>query len=133
MEWKEDSDLVRRLEALGIEESEIIERFVKGTGPGGQKINKTASCVYLKHIPSGTEVKCQDERSLALNRHRARVRLCEAFEEAIQKRQQATQKTRAKVRFQKRKRSPRQKAKIVSTKRQHGRKKSLRKRPSEES
>jgi|TARA_B100001093_G_scaffold426239_1_gene420077 protein subunit release factor B len=129
MKWKEDSDLERRMNTLGIDEADMIERFVKGNGPGGQKINKTASCVYLKHVPSGMEVKCQEERSLVLNRHCARIRLCEAFEGVLHKRQQAAQKTSAKLRFQKRKRSSRQKAKIVSNKRQHGRKKSLRRRP----
>ena len=75
----EDPILQARLAALGIEEEDLIERFVKGSGPGGQKINKTASCVFLKHVRSGIEVKCQGGRSLQDNRFEARKRLCEAL------------------------------------------------------
>jgi protein subunit release factor B len=62
-------------EAIGqsqIREQDIIEKFIKASGPGGQFVNKTSSCVYLKHIPTGIEVKCQKERSQALNRYAAR-------------------------------------------------------------
>ena len=55
----------KRMEALGIREDEIVEKFIHGSGSGGQKINKTASCVYLKHEPTGIEIKCQRERSRA--------------------------------------------------------------------
>ena len=128
----DDPILQARLAALGIEEEDLVERFVKGSGPGGQKINKTASCVFLKHVRSGVEVKCQDGRSLQDNRLEARIRLCEALEQKAAARKQSKAQQRAKTRFQKRKRSPRQKAKIVEGKRKRGQTKQLRKRPSKD-
>ncbi len=128
----EDSALQERMEALGIEEDDLIERHIKGTGPGGQKVNKTASCVFLKHVPSGTEVKCQDGRSLTDNRLEARRRLCQILETRERQRRQEQQRKRAKNRFQKRKRSARQKKKLVESKRRHGEVKRLRKRPSKD-
>lgn len=64
-----------------IPESEIIENFLKGSGPGGQKINKTSSAVQLKHIPTGIVVKYQDTRSRAQNRKIARKLLQDRLEE----------------------------------------------------
>ena len=64
-----------------IPESEIIENFLKGSGPGGQKINKTSSAVQLKHIPTGIVVKYQDTRSRAQNRKTARRLLQDRVEE----------------------------------------------------
>ena len=128
----EDPILQARLAALGIEEEDLIERFVKGSGPGGQKINKTASCVFLKHVRSGIEVKCQGGRSLQDNRFEARKRLCEALEQKAAARKQSQAQKRAKTRCQKRKRSPRQKAKIVESKRKRGQTKQLRKRPAKD-
>jgi len=61
-----------KMEALCIKETDIIERFIRSQGHGGQKVNKTSTCVYLKHIPTGIEVKCQKERSQSLNRFLAR-------------------------------------------------------------
>jgi protein subunit release factor B len=57
-----------RLRNLGVSESDIEERFIRGSGPGGQKINKTSSTVWLVHRPTGVEVRCQAERSQAANR-----------------------------------------------------------------
>ncbi len=51
-----------------IREEDVMERFIRSQGAGGQKINKTSSAVYLKHLPTGIEVKMQKERSQALNR-----------------------------------------------------------------
>ncbi len=72
--------LEQRMKQWHILEEDLLERFVLGSGSGGQKINKTASCVYLKHLPSGVEVSCQDSRSRERNREIARLRLCDAFE-----------------------------------------------------
>src|SRR5690606_5916276 len=69
--------LEQRMKAAGIDEDDLDERFVLGSGSGGQKINKTASCVQLKHIPTGYEVSCQDSRSREKNREIARARMCE--------------------------------------------------------
>lgn len=64
-----------KMESLGIQEKDIEEKFVRSAGRGGQKVNKTSSCVYLKHIPTGVEVKCMQERSQSLNRFLARREL----------------------------------------------------------
>jgi len=64
-----------RMEALGIQEKDIEEKFIRSSGRGGQKVNKTSSCVYLRHIPTGIEVKCMKERSQSLNRFLARREL----------------------------------------------------------
>ena len=64
--------LQERMEALGIREQDLEESFVRGSGRGGQKVNKTNNCVYLKHIPTGIAVKCHVDRSRELNRFLAR-------------------------------------------------------------
>ena len=69
------TELTARMERLGIFEKDLIEKFILGSGSGGQKINKTSSCVYLKHLPTGIEVKCQGTRSRDLNRLYARREL----------------------------------------------------------
>lgn len=74
------NDLIRRMEALGIFEKDIMERFVRSKGRGGQKVNKSSSCVYLKHLPTGIEVKWMTERSQALNRFLARRELVRRVE-----------------------------------------------------
>lgn len=72
--------LVERMEALGIEEKDIEEKFVRSSGRGGQKVNKTSTCVYLRHIPTGIEVKYMKERSQSLNRFLARRELVSRIE-----------------------------------------------------
>lgn len=78
---KKQEELEARMAALGVREADIEEKYVHSSGPGGQNVNKTASCVYLKHTRSGLEVKMQRERSQGLNRYYARKRLCELVEE----------------------------------------------------
>jgi protein subunit release factor B len=116
-------ELVQRMAALGIRESDLVERFIKGSGSGGQKINKTSSCVYLLHRPSGIEIKCQRERSQAMNRFFARRELCERIEEKVKGARSARQQEIEKIRRQKRKRSRRQKEKMLDAKRGHSEKK----------
>jgi protein subunit release factor B len=72
--------LEAKMKALGIREKDIEERFVRSSGSGGQKVNKTSTCVYLKHIPTGIEVKCMEERSQSLNRFLARRELVRQIE-----------------------------------------------------
>jgi len=67
--------LREKMEALGIHEKDIEEQFIRSSGSGGQKINKTSTCVYLKHIPTGIEIKCMKERSQSVNRFLARREL----------------------------------------------------------
>jgi protein subunit release factor B len=69
--------LRERMETLGIHERDMEEKFVRSSGRGGQKVNKTSTCVYLRHLPTGVEVKCMKERSQALNRFLARRELVE--------------------------------------------------------
>jgi peptide chain release factor len=105
-----------KMEALGIKEADIQEKFVRSSGAGGQKVNKTSSCVYLKHIPSNIEIKCQQERSQAMNRFFARRILVEKIEEILLNEQSSKQKQIAKIRKQKQKRSKRAKEKILKEK-----------------
>ena len=72
--------LQERMASLGIREEDIEERFIRSSGSGGQKVNKTSSCVYLKHLPTGIEVKCMKERSQSLNRFLARRELVSRVE-----------------------------------------------------
>jgi peptide chain release factor len=69
-----------KMEALGVTEGDIEERFVHASGRGGQHVNKSSSCVYLKHLPTGAEVKCMESRSQSLNRFLARRNLLEKIE-----------------------------------------------------
>jgi protein subunit release factor B len=69
--------LKERMEALGIHEKDLEEKFIRSSGRGGQKVNKTSTCVYLKHIPTGIEVKWMKERNQSLNRFLARRELVE--------------------------------------------------------
>lgn len=78
---KKQAELEARMATLGLREEDFEEKYVRSSGPGGQKVNKTSSCVVLKHGPSGLEVKMQKERSQPLNRYHARKRLCELMEE----------------------------------------------------
>lgn len=102
---------------LGILPGDVTETFTRGSGAGGQKINKTSSTVVLRHEPSGTEVRCQDERSQAVNRERAWERFCEKLETRVRAAEAARQATVAKARRTNRKRSARQKAILVAGKR----------------
>jgi len=121
--------LEARMIKLGILNDDIIEKFIRGSGSGGQKINKTASCVYLKHTPTGIEVKCQAERSRDLNRFIARKELCETYQEQILGIQSARQQAREKIRRQKRRRSRRQKNRMLDDKAKHSEKKQNRRGP----
>ncbi len=73
--------LKEKMEALGIREEDFEEAFVRSSGSGGQHVNKTATCVHLRHLPTGLEVKCMRERSQSLNRFLARREMLERIEE----------------------------------------------------
>lgn len=77
---EKEAELERRMAACGIREEDLDESFVRSGGPGGQKVNRTATCVQLHHRPTGIDVKMQQARSQALNRFYARRRLCELME-----------------------------------------------------
>ena len=111
------TQFLERLDALGVPAGDVEETFIRGLGPGGQKINKTSSTVRLRHRPTGVEVRCQRERSQAANRETAWAALCEKLEarlrEAEGERRQAVERERRRNR----KRSARQKAIAVADKR----------------
>jgi len=115
-----------RMAALGVSEGEIDERFILGSGPGGQKVNKTSSCVHLMHRPSGIEIKCRRSRSRELNRYWARCELCERLVERIEGEKSRRQQERERVRRQKRRRSRRQKQRMLEGKHEQSEKKQRR-------
>jgi len=119
-------ELHKRMDRLGIKDGDLIEKFILGSGSGGQKINKTSSCVYLKHIPTGIEIKCQRERSRELNRYYARKELCDRIEEKIEDKKSERQQMIEKIRRQKRRRSRKSKEKMLAAKKHVSEKKSLR-------
>jgi len=124
--------LTRRMQALGITEADLLEKFVRGSGSGGQKINKTSNCVFLKHLPSGVAIKCQMDRSRELNRFLARRELCEALEHIRDGKASAKTQAIEKMRRQKRRRSRRSKQRSVADKRILSQKKSLRRTPGQD-
>jgi protein subunit release factor B len=118
-----------RMAKLRIADDDLVEKFVLGSGSGGQKINKTSSCVYLKHLPSGMEVKCQAHRSREMNRFQAREDLCDRLEGIRREKAQAKIDEAEKLRRQNRPLSRRSKQRSVAEKRKTSQKKSLRRRP----
>ncbi len=117
------AQLVRR---LGVREEDLEERFVRASGPGGQRVNKVSTCVVLRHLPSGIEVRCQRERSQALNRFLARRILLGRLEERRLGSVRAEAQRISKIRRQKAKRSKRTTEKLVRLKRLRAQKKALR-------
>jgi protein subunit release factor B len=122
----EQETLLKRMEALGVREQDIEEQFVRSSGPGGQKVNKTSTCVVLHHRPTGIRVKCQRERSQARNRFLARRILLDKIEAKLRGNESAEQQEIAKLRRQKRKRSRRARLKVLADKRHQAEKKSSR-------
>lgn len=117
------------METLEISEEDLVEKFILGSGSGGQKLQKTTSTVSLQHKPSGITIKCQESRLRETNRYYARRRLCEKIEviklgEKSKKKQEIE-----KIRRQKRKRSKRAKEKILEEKRQRSGIKKSREKP----
>ncbi len=122
-------DLDERLARLGVSRNDVVEKFVRSGGHGGQNVNKVSTCVYLKHIPTGIEVKVSRERSQAVNRFLAWRTLAERIEERTLRIRSERKKEIEKVRRQKRKRSKRAREKMLREKRIVAQKKTLRREP----
>src|ERR671918_61785 len=118
--------LLERMHALGVREQDIDEQFVRSSGAGGQKVDKVSTCVLLHHRPTGVRVKCQRERSQALNRFLARRILLDKIEAKLRGARTTKEQEIARIRRQKRKRSRRAKLKMLADKRHQAGKKSLR-------
>ena len=126
---EKENSLQERMEKLGVKEEDLRETFIRSSGPGGQKVNKTSSCVYLVHLPTGLSVKCQQERSQTLNRFLARRLLLDRIERLKEGILRSEKEKIEKIRRQKRRRSKRAKEKMLDEKRQIGEKKTLRANP----
>lgn len=94
-------ELQQRMINCNLLESDFEETFVRSGGAGGQKVNKTSSCVHLKHIPSGLAVKVQKSRSQGLNRYYARKQMCELLENKLLGKESPQAKKLEKIRKQK--------------------------------
>jgi len=123
---EKEKALLERMARLGVVESDLRETFVRSSGPGGQKVNKTSTCVQLVHVPTGMTVKCQRERSQAMNRFLARRLLLDRIERLQRGVIEAERERAEKIRRQKRKRSKRAREKMLEAKRRQSEKKGLR-------
>lgn len=123
--------LYSRMENLQIKEEDLIEKFILGSGRGGQKIQKSSTCVYLKHIPSSIEIKCQKSRFRETNRYYARAELCDRIEQMLFEKKSKKEQEIAKIRRQKKRRSRKQKEKMLEEKKRRSKIKDLRKPPKE--
>lgn len=105
-----------KLAALGTSSADIEERFIRGSGKGGQKINKTSSCVWLRHRPTGVEARCQRERSQLANRELAWADLCEKLAERRRASAALQQQEREKDQRRNRQKSRGQKRRMIASK-----------------
>lgn len=123
---EKEAALLARMAELGIKDEDLQETFIRSGGHGGQNVNKVSTCVQLRHIPTGLEVKCQLTRTQALNRYHARAVLIRKMDELVRGAQSDERQRVEKIRRQKRKRSKRAKEKMLETKHRVSAQKSLR-------
>ena len=129
-------ETIERIKALmeeaSVFEEDLEESFILGSGPGGQKTNKTSNVVRLSHEPSGIAVKCGENRSREINRWLARRMLAETILEREHKRKSEARQKAEKIRRQKRRRSRRQKQRMLADKHAHAEIKANRRKVEEE-
>jgi protein subunit release factor B len=118
--------ILARLTALGVRIEDVEERFIRGQGPGGQKINKTSSTVWVRHRPSGVEARCQRERSQSVNREAAWLELCAKLAERQQAAAAMRQDERQREIRRQRQKSRGQKARMIESKKHRAAQKSRR-------
>jgi protein subunit release factor B len=106
---EKNRDLQARMDAVGLREEDLEEKFIRSSGKGGQHVNKSSTCVYLRHVPTGLEVKCMSDRSQSLNRFLARRQMIEQLEAAAGK---MTKRDLEAARIRKQKARRKKKAKI---------------------
>lgn len=129
---KKIDEIKKMMGNLNIQENDLTEKFILASGKGGQKIQKTSSCVYLKHIPTGLEIKCQKDRQRETNRYLARKMLCEKIKEKSFHEKSEKQKLTEKIRRQKQRKTRKQKQKMIEGKRHLSQIKQLRMLPSKD-
>lgn len=123
------ADIHQKLRQLGAPPSTLLEKFTLGSGAGGQKINKSATCVFLKHLPSGITVKCQSHRSREQNRFLARCELAHKLQTHYAKSAAAKRHAREKAKRSQRPIPRRAKNRTLRAKKHKSQIKSLRRRP----
>ncbi|MFA5089836.1 MAG: peptide chain release factor-like protein [Candidatus Omnitrophota bacterium] len=121
-----DKLLSEKMRSLGIKEEDIVEKFIRSSGPGGQNANKTSTCVYLKHLPTGIEVKCQSQRFQGENRYLARRILVKKIEEAFLKALAQKKSEAERNRRKQRRLSKSARLRVLEDKRRHSQKKAMR-------
>ena len=110
-----------------VRKEDVVETFVRSSGPGGQNVNKVATCVQLCHRPTGIRGKCQKYRFQHLNRQEAWDLLARAVEKKFEQEYQQLRQARAKKRRQDRRRSRAAKERMLEEKKKHAQKKQQRK------
>ena len=121
-----DKELRRMMRQHKVFEKDIKESFIQSSGPGGQNVNKVATCVVLHHIPTDMRVKCQESRTQEGNRHRARIILVKKIDAEVRSAKLKETQKYEKTRRQKRKRPKFLKEMILEQKHKQSEKKKSR-------
>ncbi|MEK6223676.1 MAG: peptide chain release factor-like protein [Thermodesulfobacteriales bacterium] len=111
---EKEVELLKKMDQLGVKEADIDEKFIRSGGPGGQNVNKVATCVQLKHLPTGITVKIQKDRTQGVNRFLARRSLLSKIEESVSGKPAKEQIKIQKIQKQKKRRKRKTKAKLES-------------------
>ncbi len=111
---EKEEELLKKMDQLGVKEADIDEKFIRSGGPGGQNVDKVATCVQLKHLPTGITVKIQKDRTQGVNRFLARRSLLSKIEESISGKPAKEQLKIQKIQKQKKRRKRKTKAKLES-------------------